>query len=65
MAGVSAASFVERMLLELLLHHRTLPSLDAEPTPSEQPGVIPISRGRQRVVAAAAYSYVPSSSDSP
>jgi hypothetical protein len=47
-AGVSAASFVEEMLLELLLHHRAHPGLDAEPTPPEQPGAIPISRGRQR-----------------
>jgi hypothetical protein len=47
-AGVTSASFVEGMLLELLLHHRTLPCRDLEPGTPEQSRVIPISQARHK-----------------
>jgi hypothetical protein len=47
-ARVSAAEFVEYMLLELLLHHRSQASPEPTPRSSEQLGAVSISQARHK-----------------
>jgi hypothetical protein len=47
-AKVSAAEFVEYMLLELLLHHRSQASPEPAPGSSDQLGLVPITQTRHK-----------------